>query len=74
MRKGEKQWFDKYVGTHKCKKYKKSKTGQTKKKKRIKKNKETNRLDMVITREYSGGYYLHIPYAKKSLLCPLNIK
>ncbi|RYX80279.1 hypothetical protein EON73_05555 [bacterium] len=54
MRPGEKKWFDQYIATHSKKKFKDEKQG-----------KNHERSDMIITREFPGRYYLHIPYIKE---------
>jgi IS605 OrfB family transposase len=56
MRKGEKRWLKKYLKTHQRKKFKEAKQERKK-----------ERSDMIITREYPGIYYLHIPYIKPKI-------
>ncbi|AVL95110.1 putative transposase [Moumouvirus australiensis] len=51
MRKGEKRWFDNYMKEYELKKFGDDKG-------------DKERKDMIITREYPGMYYLHIPYTK----------
>ncbi|AGD92036.1 putative transposase [Megavirus lba] len=51
MRKGEKKWFDNYMKEYGLKKFGDEKS-------------DKERKDMVITREYPGMYYLHIPFSK----------
>ncbi len=51
MRKREKKWFDNYMKEYGLKKFGDEKS-------------DKERKDMVITREYPGMYYLHIPFSK----------
>lgn len=53
MRKGERRWFDNYKATHQNK---------------IKGEETENKLmDMIITRDAPGMYYLHIPYVPEEI-------
>ncbi|BCS82708.1 putative transposase [Cotonvirus japonicus] len=62
MRKGEIKWFDEYMKKYFVKNFNKEKP----KKGTKRKSKDLyERKDMIITREYPGMYYLHIPYTKE---------